>query len=133
MSVQCPHCGGDFQVELTLSVPAVKHVVLPVAPMPASQSGLTSKPVKAPKFMTHTDAGLLRLAVYNAGYPKEAKDATIFNDQRVNGRRLKMWTRISRTPDTEHEAIVQAITNVFGDRINRVAISDGTILVYLHY
>ena len=95
MSVQCPHCGGDFQVELTLSVPAVKNVEIPVSkepvePLTASQIGLVGKPVKAPKF-GKTPAGKLRQALYNAGYERAAKYGIIFNDKRVGGEaRLKL-------------------------------------------
>ena len=95
MSVQCPHCGGEFQVQLTLSVPAVKNVTIPVSkepvePLTASQIGLVGKPQKAPKF-SKSPAGKLRQALYNAGYVHAAKNGIIFNDKRTGGEaRLKL-------------------------------------------
>lgn len=132
MSVQCPHCGGEFQVELTLSVPAVKHVEIPVSPKPV-QPITASIVSKQHKFATHTDAGKFRHAISLAGYPHDAKVSTIFNDQRKHGRRLKMWTRIGgvMTRD-ERDVVVNTITAEFGDRMVRVCVLGGQILVYLN-
>lgn len=129
MSVQCPHCGGEFQVELTLSVPAVKHVEIPISPKPVQP--ITALP--SPKFAVHTDAGKLRRAVHKAGYPSTAKTGTIFNDKRDFGRRLKMWTRLGQSlADTESAALKNAINAEFRDRMLRVCVLGGEILVYLN-
>jgi hypothetical protein len=129
MSVQCPHCGGEFNVELTLSVPAVKHVEIPISPNPVQS--IPTSPV--PKFAVHTDAGKLRRAIHQAGYPITAKTGTIFNDKRDFGRRLKMWTRLGQSlANSECNALKNAITAEFGDRSLRVSVSGGEILVYLN-
>lgn len=127
MSVQCPHCGGDFNLEVKLTVP-----VLPEC-KPRAVLPVETPTVATPKFATHTDAGRLRRAIHRAGYPSTAKIGTIFNDKRDFGRRLKMWTRIGQAlADSERTALKTAIDAEFGNRVLRVHISGGEILVYLN-
>lgn len=127
MSVQCPHCGGEFNLEVKLTVPVLPEckprAVLPVE-MPTAST---------PKFAVHTDAGKLRRAVHRVGYTDAAKTGTIFNDKRDFGRRLKMWPRLGQAfAAVERDALKNAITAEFGDRVLRVSISGGEILVYLN-
>ena len=85
MSIQCPHCGGDFNLEVKLTVPAIQQEVpQPVVPLAAPQT-------RQPHFYVHTPAGKLRQALWDAGYQVSARRGTIYNDKRQGDKfRLKL-------------------------------------------
>lgn len=126
MSVQCPHCGGEFQVELTLSVPAVEVPIAPKAVQPVTASK------RGPAFATHTDAGKMRQAFYVLGNERAAEGAHIYNDKRDFGRRLKFWHWLPDMTQEQQMAVEAAIVAQFGDRIIKIKVSHGEILVYLN-
>lgn len=86
MSVNCPHCGGEFNVEVRLFTDDVQ----PRAPQPAEE------PFPPPMFRMDTLTGKFRQALWDAGYFYVAKHGTIFNDYSPGGkntppsRRLKL-------------------------------------------
>ncbi len=86
MSVQCPHCGGEFQVELTLSVPAPVATCAPRAVLPPSPA-----PDEEPNFRVNSAAGKFRRALWRAGYHDAAVSGRIYNDKLTGGRsRMKL-------------------------------------------
>ena len=128
MSVQCPHCGGEFnlEVKLTASVDSVGYFQQPGAAQVAA-------PAKEPKFAVHTDGGKLRRAMYGAGFHTKACRSRIFNDKRtgVYARRLKVWIDLSMASPESLITLRANIEREFGWRLGQVAIDSTSILVYL--
>lgn len=118
MSVQCPHCGGDFNLEVKLTVPVLPECK-PHPVMPAK-----TPTVSAPKFAAHTDAGKFRQALHDADYPEGAEYGTIWNDLRNHGtgRRLKvsLTSRAGRGRGVDgigDAGLDETLLAQFGDRL----------------
>ena len=105
MSVQCPHCGGDFQLEVKLTVPAVtEHKPQEVAIS-----------AEEPVFRVDTPAGKFRRALYRAGYHDAAINGRIYNDKLAGGRsRLKLVRRGTIDP----AVIGPYLHEEFGDNLD---------------
>jgi hypothetical protein len=131
MSVQCPHCGGEFNLEVKLTA----NVIPSCTPrfVPSATPTQVAAPAKEPKFAVHTDGGKLRRAMYGAGFHTKACRSRIFNDKRtgVYARRLKVWIDLSMASPESLITLRANIEREFGWRLGQVAIDSTSILVYL--
>lgn len=103
MSVQCPHCGGEFNLEIKLTtnvIPSCTPKFVPPTPDP-----------KEPKFRVDTPAGKLRRAMWRAGYRAAARNVTIWNDK-LSGRRSRL--KVSWFTGVDHAQLDPHLRAEFG-------------------
>ena len=64
------------------------------------------------------DAQKLRKALRSAGFPRAAKDHSIFSDTRKNSRRLKVWfaNSIFYAPQVQQQYLEEHLMKEFGKR-----------------
>lgn len=128
MSVQCPHCGGDFNLEVKLTLP-VQQPVAPVA-KPAVKPATT---LMMPAFRISTAAGKFRKALWLAGYPTLAVHSTIYNDKRSDGEaRLKLVPRARRNERIEYCEIDQHLKAMFGSDLKYHSEYGGDYVVQIY-
>lgn len=128
---KCPSCGTKFKIK-------AKKTKAPVATLlPTIRQQIAERAApKVRKFITSSDKGKLRQALWDAGFKAQATNGTIFNDvSKHNGkRRLKLWNGngLVTAPAKQRQLFVDNVAKQFGARlIEQDKYGDGQYASYI--
>lgn len=127
MSINCPHCGKGLHIAVepasALSLtgeksrPAKSEYAIVRPPVPAPVPKVAEQPKIMPSFRTDNDVGRVRQAFANVGVDLSGR--TIYNDRRVNGRRIKIYNGNALSDMTSASVLLidVELKKMFGDRL----------------